>query len=213
MVLRGTQRKKKRLAKMKRVEEPHDSAAKEDAGPVEGAVDETDEGAARRQLQEERRRRKKAKRSGVDAAPAAEAPAPAAAVARVPEPYEVGVERTVSGGVVVTDLELGSGAAARHASAVDVAYEAFYSSENHAERKLDTATKKDPYSFVVGTDTVIKGLSFGVKGMRPGGRRAVFVPHHLGYGVKGDPPKVPPRATLRFVVEMLDVGVGFIPGS
>jgi len=46
--------------------------------------------------------------------------------------------------------------------------------------------------------------------MRVGGRRTITVPYQHAYGAKGRPPKVPPKATLRFDVTLLEVGAGFV---
>lgn len=51
---------------------------------------------------------------------------------------------------------------------------------------------------------VVAGLRYGVEGMRVGGRRTLLVPPHFAYGERGVP-GVPPRAMLRFEVELLSV--------
>ena len=118
----------------------------------------------------------------------------------------------MGGGIVIEDTALGEGREARHASSVDVAYEAFVLREDGEVRgtAIDRATARDPYGFVVGSGDVIRGLSEGVKGMLPGGRRVITVPWQYAYGAKGRPPKVPPKSRLRFDVQLLEVGAGFV---
>jgi FKBP-type peptidyl-prolyl cis-trans isomerase len=40
--------------------------------------------------------------------------------------------------------------------------------------------------------------------MKRGARRTLIVPYWLGYGETGNPPLVPPRATLVFELELVD---------
>ncbi len=172
---------------------------------------------ARERLREERRQRKRAKRRG-EAPPPPGSVAAAAAAAALPAELapawtgDAPSKRTLGGGIVIEDTALGEGREARHASSVDVAYEAFVLREDGEVRgtAIDRATARDPYGFVVGSGDVIRGLSEGVKGMRPGGRRVITVPWQYAYGAKGRPPKVPPKSRLRFDVQLLEVGAGFV---
>jgi FKBP-type peptidyl-prolyl cis-trans isomerase len=52
---------------------------------------------------------------------------------------------------------------------------------------------------------VIKGWTEGVQLMTPGARCKFVIPHELGYGEQGSPPKIPGKATLVFDVELLRV--------
>jgi len=54
-------------------------------------------------------------------------------------------------------------------------------------------------------DRALKGLGLGIRGMRVGGVRRIFVPWHLGYGKHGLLRGIPPKVNLVFVVELLDV--------
>jgi FKBP-type peptidyl-prolyl cis-trans isomerase FkpA len=62
-----------------------------------------------------------------------------------------------------------------------------------------------PFDFKLGTGAVIKGWDQGVAGMKVGGKRRLVIPADLGYGDKGSPPTIPPKAGLKFDVELLDV--------
>jgi FKBP-type peptidyl-prolyl cis-trans isomerase FkpA len=62
-----------------------------------------------------------------------------------------------------------------------------------------------PFDFKLGTGAVIKGWDQGVAGMKVGGKRRLVIPQALGYGDNGSPPTIPPKAGLKFDVELLEV--------
>jgi len=62
-----------------------------------------------------------------------------------------------------------------------------------------------PFQFIPGRRQVIAGFELGFDGMRVGGKRRLFLPYQLAYGVRGNPPAVPPRAELIFDIELLAV--------
>jgi FKBP-type peptidyl-prolyl cis-trans isomerase len=62
-----------------------------------------------------------------------------------------------------------------------------------------------PFTFRVGIGQVIAGWDEAFLNMRKGDKRTLIVPYWLGYGLKGKPPAIPPRATLVFEVELLDI--------
>ncbi len=81
---------------------------------------------------------------------------------------------------------------------------------NYDGRLLD-GTKFDssyehgaPYTFRLGTGAVIQGWDEALLTMKKGERRTLIIPYWLGYGVTGNPPGIPPRATLVFEVELID---------
>ena len=61
-----------------------------------------------------------------------------------------------------------------------------------------------PLSFQVGTGRVIKGWDEAFLTMKKGARRTLIIPYWLAYGAAGQPPLIPPHATLVFEVELLD---------
>jgi FKBP-type peptidyl-prolyl cis-trans isomerase len=62
-----------------------------------------------------------------------------------------------------------------------------------------------PFDFKLGSGGVIKGWDDGVVGMKVGGRRRLVIPQALAYGDEGSPPTIPPKAGLKFDIELLDV--------
>ena len=69
----------------------------------------------------------------------------------------------------------------------------------------ETKDASKPFTFRVGRGMVIEGWEQGLQLMRPGEKRILIVPFELGYGTRGDPPKIPKRATLVFEVELVEI--------
>ncbi|MEJ1973061.1 MAG: FKBP-type peptidyl-prolyl cis-trans isomerase [Lacunisphaera sp.] len=74
--------------------------------------------------------------------------------------------------------------------------------ERHEGRQL--ARSGHAVSFRIGTGTVIKGWDEAFSTMKKGERRTLLVPWWLAYGETGKGP-VPPKAMLRFEVELIDI--------
>lgn len=72
--------------------------------------------------------------------------------------------------------------------------------------KFDSSRDRpEPFRFEQGKRRVIPGWDAGFEGMRIGGRRRLFIPYQLAYGVLGRAPRIPPRAALIFDIELLGV--------
>ena len=65
--------------------------------------------------------------------------------------------------------------------------------------------RNQPFPFRVGAGQVIQGWDRGVPGMRIGGTRRLTIPPSLAYGSQGQPPTIPPNATLTFDIELLGI--------
>ena len=109
----------------------------------------------------------------------------------------------------VTDVKVGTGTEATTGKAVTVHYTGWLYSQtasDHHGTKFDSARDRNqPYTFVLGSGTVIKGWDQGVVGMKVGGQRTLIIPPSLGYGSAGYPGTIPGNATLVFDIELLGV--------
>jgi peptidylprolyl isomerase len=106
-------------------------------------------------------------------------------------------------GLVVDDLEVGSGAEATAGAAVDVHYVGVSWATG---RQFDASwDRRETFSFRLGAGQVIPGWDQGVAGMRVGGRRRLTIPPALAYGSRGAGGVIGPDETLVFVVDLLGV--------
>lgn len=64
-------------------------------------------------------------------------------------------------------------------------------------------SRKEPASF--GLRDVVAGWTEGLQLVGVGGMIELEVPSDLGYGDTGSPPSIPPKATLHFLVELLEI--------
>jgi FKBP-type peptidyl-prolyl cis-trans isomerase FkpA len=109
----------------------------------------------------------------------------------------------------VQDLVAGQGAEATPGSRVTVHYSGWlyeHTAPEHKGKPFDSSRKNGrPFSFALGARQVIAGWDQGVAGMRVGGQRRLVIPAALAYGDQGAGGVIPPKATLVFDVELLDV--------
>jgi FKBP-type peptidyl-prolyl cis-trans isomerase len=103
----------------------------------------------------------------------------------------------------IEDLKVGTGAEAVAGKQVTVHYVGTLTDGSKFDSSRD---RGKGFSFSLGAGQVIQGWDQGVAGMKIGGVRRLTIPSDLGYGDRGFPPVIPPRATLVFEVELLAVG-------
>jgi FKBP-type peptidyl-prolyl cis-trans isomerase len=72
--------------------------------------------------------------------------------------------------------------------------------------RLFDNSDRGPFDLVLGAGQVIPGWDQGIVGMKVGGHRRLIIPPDLAYGDEGAGNGIiPPKATLLFEVELLDV--------
>jgi|SRR5580704_2916921 FKBP-type peptidyl-prolyl cis-trans isomerase len=103
--------------------------------------------------------------------------------------------------LTIEDVTIGTGAEARPGGTVTVHYTGTLDNGS----RFDSSRDRGPFSFLLGGGRVIQGWDQGVTGMRVGGVRRLVIPAELGYGDQGAPPVIPPRSTLHFEIELLEV--------
>ncbi|MBC9073606.1 FKBP-type peptidyl-prolyl cis-trans isomerase [Thauera sp. CAU 1555] len=111
-------------------------------------------------------------------------------------------QTTTASGLVIEELEVGSGEAAAKGHTVTVHYTGWLTDGKKFDSSKD---RNDPFEFPLGAGYVIRGWDEGVQGMLVGGKRKLTIPPELGYGARGAGGVIPPNATLVFEVELLGV--------
>jgi len=102
----------------------------------------------------------------------------------------------------IVDVQVGKGAEAVNGKTVIVHYTGTLTDGKKFDSSVD---RGQPFSFLLGTGQVIKGWDEGVKGMKVGGKRKLTIPPDMAYGDAGAGGVIPPKATLVFDVELIDV--------
>lgn len=74
-------------------------------------------------------------------------------------------------------------------------------------KEFDSSYKRgSPFEFTLGAGMVISGWDKGLEGICKGEIRNLVIPSDMGYGDSGYPPVIPPKATLKFKVELVGFG-------
>jgi len=121
-------------------------------------------------------------------------------LAIVEEKYPT-AKRTSTGLRTILEKE-GTGDLIRAGDQVDVLYTGKFLNGKVFEDAQDRA---HPFTFRVGRAVVIDGWEEGLQMMREGEKRLLIVPYELGYGSRGNPPRIPRETTLVFDIEVIGV--------
>jgi peptidylprolyl isomerase len=105
--------------------------------------------------------------------------------------------------LVVKDIKVGTGPAAKPGDNVSVQYVGVsYTNGRQFDASWD---RGEPFSFQLGAGKVIAGWDTGVVGMKVGGRRELIIPADQAYGAQGSPPNIGPNETLIFVIDLVSI--------
>jgi peptidylprolyl isomerase len=99
------------------------------------------------------------------------------------------------------DIQIGTGALAAPGKFFSMLYTGYLADGT----VFDSSAKHggDPIVIQYGKHAVIPGWDTGLDGMRVGGKRRLYIPYELAYGVNGQPPVIPGKAQLIFDVEFV----------
>ncbi len=99
------------------------------------------------------------------------------------------------------DEKVGTGPEAKKGDKVKV----HYTGTLMNGKQFDSSVGKEPFEFTIGQGMVIKGWDEGVPGMKVGGKRKLTIPWQMAYGENGSGEKIPPKAALKFDIELLEI--------
>jgi peptidylprolyl isomerase len=104
--------------------------------------------------------------------------------------------------VKIEDLIEGTGKAAARGALITAHYRGWL--EDGTE--FDSSYKRgEPFQIVLSNNRVIQGWILGLKGMKTGGKRKLWVPAALAYGERQIGTMIPPNSNLVFEIELLEV--------
>lgn len=107
---------------------------------------------------------------------------------------------TTPSGLKYEDTVVGTGASPKNGQRVTVNYTGTFTDG----RVFDSSVGKQPFTFIIGQGSVIRGWDEGVLTMKVGGKRILSIPSALAYGTRGNGP-IPPNTDLLFEVELISV--------
>ena len=104
--------------------------------------------------------------------------------------------------VKIEDTIEGTGKAAERGALITAHYRGWL--EDGTE--FDSSYKRgEPFQIVLSNNRVIQGWILGLKGMKTGGKRKLWVPAALAYGERQIGSMIPPNSNLVFEIELLEV--------
>ena len=110
---------------------------------------------------------------------------------------------TTPSGLKYVDEVVGTGATPKAGQIITVHYTGTFEDGTKFDSSYDYGK---PVDFPIGVGRVIRGWDEALLTMKVGGKRRLVIPPQLAYGARGTGDgRIPPNATLRFVVELIGV--------
>jgi peptidylprolyl isomerase len=111
------------------------------------------------------------------------------------------------------DIAVGTGELAEPLKLYKVKYTGWLTADGKKFDSSEDHPGKEPIQFPQGRGRVIPGWDQAFEGMRIGGKRRIFIPYQLAYGVAGRPPVIPAKSDLIFDIELVSVEDMPAPGA
>ena len=112
---------------------------------------------------------------------------------------------TTESGLMYLDLTTGDGEEAVAGRRISAHYTGWLAANG---KQFDASYDRGkPFSFVLGTGSVIQGWHEGIAGMKVGGKRKLIIPSDLAYGSRSKR-NIPANSVLVFDIELVDVKDG-----
>lgn len=105
-------------------------------------------------------------------------------------------------GLVIQDLRNGTGLPAQRGDNLVMHYRATLLNGRRLHASYD---RGQPFLFQLGAGQVMKGLEYGLIGMRARGKRRIIVPSYLAYDNTSPKSNIPPNSTIVYEVELISV--------
>ncbi|MBB1487685.1 FKBP-type peptidyl-prolyl cis-trans isomerase [Oceanospirillum sediminis] len=103
--------------------------------------------------------------------------------------------------LIIEDLVVGEGTEVKKGALITAHYRGFLEDGTEFDSSYH---KGKPFETVLSSRKVIQGWFMGLRGMKVGGKRKLFVPAELGYGERQIGDKIPPNSNLIFEIELLE---------